>query len=211
MPIFFPCPQCSRRIRVSSKHAGATGKCPKCKSGVKVPTLPEIAAQKDAGVSQSAEDALPTDSGEVFNTMVGNEPPTVEEERSKLEQEKLDLAWAKLEFERAKAAKQEPSGFDSQPITPVTEVPCPDCAELIKPAARVCRFCGCEVREARGPQRRGSSRRSSQRRRASGRVRAGGRRASSSSVNRRTPEPRPCSPSSFSASGSSTPGARSEA
>ncbi|MEZ6184731.1 MAG: hypothetical protein R3F62_06940 [Planctomycetota bacterium] len=222
MPISFPCPTCSKRIRISSEHAGRTGRCPKCRQALQIPTAKQLAdLALGVEVTESGEDTRPTESGEVFNTMVGEEAgkawePNAEEEKAKLEQQKVELAWAKLEFERAKLAKEKESsgaeaqpvapatpaprkrskgkrsarqrmrdaaelyrsgsdvgeteepdtGFERQELEPVEEVPCPDCAEMIKAAAKVCRFCGCEFKSrASGRHRASASRRG-------GRVRA---------------------------------------
>ena len=41
MPIRFACPHCRQKLSVSSRKAGATGECPRCKQPLKIPELPE--------------------------------------------------------------------------------------------------------------------------------------------------------------------------
>lgn len=41
MPIRFACPHCRQKLSVSSRKAGATGECPRCKQPLKIPDVPE--------------------------------------------------------------------------------------------------------------------------------------------------------------------------
>ena len=46
MPMKFRCPNCKYSLKVSTKHAGKTAKCPSCEQKVKIPQLPKQPSAK---------------------------------------------------------------------------------------------------------------------------------------------------------------------
>lgn len=52
MPIRFACEHCGQRLSVSSKKAGARGKCPKCKERL---TIPEADAEPAEGTTEASD------------------------------------------------------------------------------------------------------------------------------------------------------------
>ncbi len=52
MPLRFACPQCSQKLSVSSRKAGTTATCPRCKNQIRIPALSEReAAASDASTA----------------------------------------------------------------------------------------------------------------------------------------------------------------
>src|SRR5436190_8898336 len=55
MPIRFPCPHRSQKLSVSTRKAGKTANCPRCKKELTVPA-PEAAATSDADAASTSEE-----------------------------------------------------------------------------------------------------------------------------------------------------------
>lgn len=49
MPIRFSCPNCRQKLSVSSRKAGSTADCPRCKSSLTIPNIPESPPTREAG------------------------------------------------------------------------------------------------------------------------------------------------------------------
>ena len=62
MPLRFACPQCAQKLSVSSRKAGSTATCPRCKKQITIPTLPkrESAVPDGAKVLPLASAESPT-------------------------------------------------------------------------------------------------------------------------------------------------------
>jgi DNA-directed RNA polymerase subunit RPC12/RpoP len=59
MPIRFACPRCSQKLSVSSRKAGTTAECPRCKHQIQIPSVPQREADSDVSAPSGS---LPKDS-----------------------------------------------------------------------------------------------------------------------------------------------------
>jgi hypothetical protein len=151
VPISFDCLFCKKRMNVSRQFSGRLGKCPNCAKPVRVPVEPG----RETGSGEIP--AFELDSkDELVNTLA---PPSDTPGQPELGEEQLRAAQAALELERAKLQYDKRrlgrssgqakalDGADAEPdeSDAVDRVECPDCAELVKAKAKVCRFCGADL------------------------------------------------------------------
>jgi hypothetical protein len=123
MPIRFKCPneECPVSITVKDEHAGRTGKCPSCKSSVKVPAAAAMAAPVSAGVS--ARNSPPPEPEEEIPRAVPVEPEDeydVEElpEDTVIDEEiprPVAVKPSKSKVEKARSASPEPKPKKAKP------------------------------------------------------------------------------------------------
>lgn len=73
MPIRFACPHCRQKLSVSSRKAGATADCPRCKASLTIPNIPESAPAREGSAVATA--APP--SAAPFDFVAGDQPELV--------------------------------------------------------------------------------------------------------------------------------------
>lgn len=161
MPIHFQCLACRRVLCVADKHRGKTGPCTSCGEGVHVPNKPGIPSSGEpvdpfvsyeeaaalraqlADAKKALSESAAGSGDAVFNTMAGDYG---------------DPGHAPLAEDQEDDEEEEYEDDEDDDEEEDERVECPECCELIKPRAKICRFCGTKLKRKRSgelaPRRR---------------------------------------------------------